>query len=131
MTKEITKDDENMIDGHVGARIRQRRKTMGLSQTELATEIGVKFQQVQKYETGANRVSASRLFLIAETLQVDLGYFFSGLPAMYAVGGGIDPLSPRNQIEAEILQAIRLCSDELKMAVLAFTRDVQKIGGDA
>ncbi len=67
------------IDTSVGKRIRQRRKELGLSQSELANRIGVKFQQVQKYETGVNRVAASRLWNIAETLQVAITYFFNDL----------------------------------------------------
>ncbi len=69
----------NGIDCTVGKRIRQRRKSLGLSQTELAVRIGVKFQQVQKYETGVNRVAASRLWNIAEALSVPITYFFEEL----------------------------------------------------
>ena len=69
----------NEIDAAVGRRIKQRRKEMGLSQTELADAIGVKFQQVQKYESGANRVAASRLWEISEALDVPVTYFFQDL----------------------------------------------------
>lgn len=69
----------NGIDSAVGGRIRQRRKMLGLSQTELADRIGVKFQQVQKYESGVNRVAASRLWKIATTLKVPITYFFEDL----------------------------------------------------
>lgn len=71
--------DMNGIDSAVGQRIRQRRKSLGLSQTELAVRVGVKFQQVQKYETGVNRVAASRLWKIAEALTVPITYFFEDL----------------------------------------------------
>ena len=67
------------IDVAVGARMRMRRKTLGLTQTALAEALGITFQQVQKYERGANRVSASKLYEIAQTLQVPVTYFFDGL----------------------------------------------------
>lgn len=67
------------VDNFVGRKIRMRRVELGISQTELAEAIGVKFQQVQKYETGVNRVSASRLWLIAETLRSPIEYFFTGI----------------------------------------------------
>jgi transcriptional regulator with XRE-family HTH domain len=67
-------------DKHVGARIRARRMEMDITQSDLGNALGLTFQQVQKYEKGANRISASRLQLIAETLQVELPFFFEGLP---------------------------------------------------
>ena len=67
-------------DVHVGARIRLRRKQLGLSQTDLAERLGLTFQQIQKYERGANRVSASTLYETAEILRVNVSYFFDGLP---------------------------------------------------
>ena len=67
------------VDEHVGARIKALRKTAGMSQEALATQVGVSFQQLQKYERGANRVSASKLFDIAEVLGVDISVFFEGL----------------------------------------------------
>lgn len=131
MTKEITKDHENMIAGHVGARVRQRRKAKGMTQQALAEAIGVKFQQVQKYETGANRIAAPRLFMIAEELGVDLGYFFIGLPAMYALGGTPDQVSAQSQIEADILRAVRLCRNDVRVALLTTARAAMEKGGDA
>jgi transcriptional regulator with XRE-family HTH domain len=69
----------NPIDLHVGARIRTRRKILGVSQEKLAEALGLTFQQVQKYERGANRVSASKLYAIAAALQTQIAYFFEGL----------------------------------------------------
>ncbi|MFT4074353.1 MAG: helix-turn-helix transcriptional regulator [Asticcacaulis sp.] len=68
----------NPIDLHVGERVRLRRRHMGLSQEGLADRIGLTFQQVQKYERGANRISASKLFEISTALQVPVEYFFDG-----------------------------------------------------
>ncbi|GAA6201116.1 helix-turn-helix transcriptional regulator [Aquicoccus sp. SU-CL01552] len=69
----------NEIDVFVGNRIRARRFALGISQSELGAAIGVRFQQIQKYETGANRVSASRLWAVAEKLGVEIEYFFQGI----------------------------------------------------
>ena len=70
------------VDVHVGLRLRQRRWAKGLTQQQLAERVGVRFQQIQKYETGENRVSASRLWEIATVLEVPVGYFFEGLDHM-------------------------------------------------
>ena len=67
------------IDRHVGERIRARRAELGLTQEQLAQALQVSYQQVQKYETGANRISAGRMFEIARKLGVDVSYFFEGL----------------------------------------------------
>lgn len=67
------------VDTHVGKRIRHRRWMVGMTQQQLADAVGIKFQQIQKYETGMNRVSASRLWSIAETLDVPVSFFFEGL----------------------------------------------------
>ena len=69
------------VDEHVGKRIRRRRRLLGVTQQQLAERVGIKFQQIQKYETGANRVSASRLWDIADALEVQVSFFFEGLPA--------------------------------------------------
>jgi transcriptional regulator with XRE-family HTH domain len=67
------------VDTHVGKRIRHRRWLVGMTQQQLAEKVGIKFQQIQKYETGMNRVSASRLWDIAEALSVPVAYFFEGV----------------------------------------------------
>lgn len=77
-----TDPDAHPVDRHVGLRIRMRRKELGVSQEKLADRVGLTFQQVQKYERGANRVSASRLWEIAAALQVTIGYFYEGLPEL-------------------------------------------------
>ncbi|PZR37209.1 helix-turn-helix domain-containing protein [Caulobacter segnis] len=71
----------HFIDVHVGARIRMRRKMLNVSQQKLADAVGKTFQQIQKYENGANRVSCSVLYLFARELHTDVGFFFDGLPA--------------------------------------------------
>ncbi|MCR9127404.1 MAG: helix-turn-helix domain-containing protein [Rhodobacteraceae bacterium] len=67
------------VDVHVGKRVRHCRWLIGMTQQQLAEKVGIKFQQIQKYETGANRVSASRLWDIADALSVPVSYFFEGL----------------------------------------------------
>jgi len=69
----------NVIDVHLGKRLRRRRRLLGLTQQQLAGTVGVRFQQIQKYECGANRISASRLWQLSEALEVPVGYFYDGL----------------------------------------------------
>ena len=67
------------VDVHVGKRIRHRRWMVGMTQQQLAERVGIKFQQIQKYETGMNRVSASRLWDISEALGAPVSFFFEGI----------------------------------------------------
>lgn len=70
----------NSIDAHVGTRVRMRRTLLGLSQEKLGEALGLTFQQVQKYERGANRISASRLFQIGRVLDVPVSFFYDEMP---------------------------------------------------
>ena len=74
----------NPIDKHVGSRVRMRRVLLGMSQEKLGEALGLTFQQIQKYEKGANRIGASRLQEISKTLQVAPAFFFEGLPSTNA-----------------------------------------------
>ncbi|MBE7217312.1 MAG: helix-turn-helix transcriptional regulator [Caulobacteraceae bacterium] len=67
------------IDAYLGRRLRRRRRLMGMTQQQLADAVGIRFQQIQKYECGANRISAARLWGLAEALEVPVGYFYDGL----------------------------------------------------
>jgi transcriptional regulator with XRE-family HTH domain len=67
------------IDTHLGKRLRRRRRLLGMTQQQLASSCGVRFQQIQKYECGANRISAARLWSLSEALEVPIGYFYDGL----------------------------------------------------
>ncbi|MDP3382453.1 MAG: helix-turn-helix transcriptional regulator [Phenylobacterium sp.] len=90
MTKDLELDRApNPVDRHVGLRIRLRRKELGVSQERLAESIGLTFQQVQKYERAANRVSASKLWEMARALKTSVAYFYEGLgdPAAAGVDG--------------------------------------------
>ena len=85
------KKGPNPIDKHVGSRVRMRRKMLNLSQERLGEAIALTFQQVQKYEKGTNRISASRLQQIATILQVPVSFFFEGAPKLQeAMNGNSD-----------------------------------------
>jgi transcriptional regulator with XRE-family HTH domain len=84
-TKLTSAKRPNSTDAYVGSRVRMRRKMIGLSQEKLGEQLGITFQQVQKYEKGANRIGASRLQTISQVLEVPIGYFFPAEPA--AAGG--------------------------------------------
>ncbi|MDB5441415.1 MAG: transcriptional regulator, family, partial [Caulobacteraceae bacterium] len=98
------------VDRHVGNSIRTRRRTLGISQEELGVRLGLTFQQVQKYEKGINRVSASKLHAIAEVLDVPVSYFFEGLSS----AEGDQSL----QSEREATRALMSTSDGREMAEL-------------
>ena len=119
----------NEIDVLVGNRIRARRCALGISQTELGDAIGVRFQQIQKYETGANRVSASRLWAVAEKLSVDIEYFFEGIRAKGENGSPADQTIDRMKFlsDREALQMMELfhqLSGTQRSAVLAIVRSM-------
>jgi len=87
------------VDVHVGRRVRQRRWVLGMTQQQLANAVGIKFQQIQKYETGANRVSASRLWDIAEALGVPVAFFFEGLDTQGPASAQGDPLTDKEALD--------------------------------
>ncbi len=76
----MAKKAPNPVDKHVGSRVRMRRMMLGMSQEKLGDALGLTFQQVQKYEKGTNRIGASRLQQISNTLQVPVAFFFEGVP---------------------------------------------------
>ncbi len=98
----------NPIDRHVGLRIRMRRKELGISQERLAEAIGLTFQQVQKYERAANRVSASKLWEMARALSTNIGYFYEGL--------GDTTEAPGANIPRETLQDFLLTPEGIELA---------------
>ena len=93
------------VDVHVGKRIRQLRWLAGLSQQHLAEAAGIRFQQIQKYETGANRICASRLWLVAEALNADIDFFFEGLEKDAEHGGRAKPADA--SIDKEAIDFVR------------------------
>jgi transcriptional regulator with XRE-family HTH domain len=77
----MPKKEPNSVDKHVGSRVRLRRMMLSMSQEKLGDALGLTFQQVQKYEKGANRIGASRLQQISHILQVPVAFFFEGAPS--------------------------------------------------
>jgi transcriptional regulator with XRE-family HTH domain len=82
----------NAIDEFVGARVRERRKSLGMNQSELAQKLALTFQMVQRYEYGLCRISASTLYAIAVALDVPIDYFFDGLPLPSARRGDMSKI---------------------------------------
>ncbi|HXI86307.1 MAG TPA: helix-turn-helix transcriptional regulator [Parvularculaceae bacterium] len=81
----------NPIDLYVGKRLRQRRRLLGYTQQRLAEEVNIRFQQIQKYESGANRISASRLWSLSKALEVPVSFFFEGLNGDHDVAETLRP----------------------------------------
>ena len=95
------------VDVHVGKRIRHRRWMNGTTQQQLAEKVGIKFQQIQKYETGMNRVSASRLWDIAAARGVGIDFFFEGLGVSQDVDHGIHDMPADILSDREALELLR------------------------
>lgn len=79
----------NSVDENVGLQLRQRRALLGYSQEKLAEQVGITFQQIQKYENGANRISASRLYEFSKVLDIPVSFFFEGNGPQYNMAGSI------------------------------------------
>ena len=124
----------NPIDVHVGGRVRMRRLLLGMNQETLANALGLTFQQVQKYEGGANRVSASRLSAMAEILSVPISYFFGDLSPE---GAELSPAEKewREQLQRpETIEFIRLyyaiADQKVRRQFLDMTKTVAESFGD-
>ena len=111
---QISQQDEQqsysatVVNQHVGRKIRERRIMMGLSLQQLAHIIGVSLQQTQKYERAQNRVSAGRLFAIAQALASEPAWFFEGLTEQ----GAVNETSPRQRLCLELARNFSLINDE-------------------
>jgi|TARA_R110002073_G_scaffold123877_2_gene268153 transcriptional regulator with XRE-family HTH domain len=100
-------------DLHVGKRLRRRRRLLGMTQQDLAGQVGVRFQQIQKYECGANRITSSRLYELSRALNVSVQYFFDGIPA---------PDAPDAANDAEHMEGDILSQKETLELVRAYYR---------
>jgi transcriptional regulator with XRE-family HTH domain len=128
----------NPIDVHVGARLRLRRTLLGLSQEKLGEAVGITFQQLQKYERGANRISASRLFNLAQVLSVPVTFFFEDLPPAEEMISGKSSRSEPSETDEfesmakrETLELVRAYYRITDPAVRRRTFDLVKaLGGD-
>ena len=106
------------IDRHVGARMRERRILLGLTQQQIAELIGVTYQQAHKYEKGINRMAAGRLYRIAQALGVEVGYFFEGLQT----AGRLVP-SPQQRMLLDLARNyLNIPAREHREAIVALTR---------
>lgn len=136
MDRDSGAEGPHIVDRHVGRRVCEKRIALGFNQTELGRALGVTFQQVQKYEKGANRISASKLWDIARFFRVDIGYFFEGLVAAPQPGMAEPQAQPfehdfpatRQTIEIGRL-APRLSSRQQKL-VLDLMRELTAQGED-
>lgn len=126
------------VDAHVGARVRLRRTLLGMSQEKLGEAIGLTFQQVQKYERGANRIGASRLFDLSRVLDVPVSFFFDDLDSRTPSSQGF--AEPPSSFEAkalskrEILELARafdrIKSDKVRKRILELTKSVATLHDD-
>jgi transcriptional regulator with XRE-family HTH domain len=105
----------NTADRHVGARIRERRIMLGLSQQQLAVMIGVTYQQAHKYERGLNRISAGRLYDIASVLSVPISWFFEGI----AEEGSSIELNPRQRMGLELARNFAMIDNQKHQEALS------------
>ena len=128
------------VDVHVGARVRIRRTLLGLSRASLADAIGLTFQQVQKYERGANRMGSSRLYDIARILDVPIKYFFDDMPTAVAassptLGGGRAKKPPNYEpdpmAKQETLELVRVYYEIKDVNVRKRLRELAKALGAA
>jgi len=134
-------DGPNPVDINVGSRVRLRRNMLGLSQEQLGSALGVTFQQVQKYERGANRIGASRLFEIARVLDVPIAFFFDDVDPVRAPAIADDVGTPAPMLLADLLrhpealELVRAYLDipdpKLRRHVLELAKTVCKAANDA
>jgi transcriptional regulator with XRE-family HTH domain len=125
----------NPTDKHVGARVRMRRLMLGMSQQKLAAGLGLTFQQVQKYEKGTNRISASRLQQIGNILQAPVSFFFEGAPQPRGAQGSSATASPEYVTEflstpqgLKLLRAfMRIRNGKLRRSVVQFVQDISQL----
>lgn len=131
----------NRIDVHVGARIRMRRTLLGMSQERLGAELGVTFQQVQKYERGITRVGSSRLFELSKVLEVPVSFFFDEMkPAIEEAGssevteakdmqslrGGVTPTERRETFR--LVRAYSKITDPaIRKRIFELTKSISKV----
>lgn len=118
-------------DIHIGRRLREARLARGLSQGTLGKMLGITFQQVQKYESGANRIGGSRLWDISSILEVSVSYFFEGLVTNSEASTGREPEAPLTRRSLELAKEIDAIADEaVKQHFLRLVRAISKAEPD-
>lgn len=133
---------ERALDAYIGARVRLRRLMLNMSQENLSGKLGVTFQQVQKYEKGLNRISASRIYELAQALSVPVSYFYDGLDQPEGQYNGMDhedgmrddpPVAPLMEFMSsgagvELNQAfLRIGDDNIRRRLLAMVSDIARV----
>ncbi|MEO0883889.1 MAG: helix-turn-helix transcriptional regulator [Pseudomonadota bacterium] len=119
---------EEGIDRLIGTQIRQRRIMMGLTQDQIADALGISYQQVQKYETGSNRVSASRLYEIATLLDTDISWFYPS-NGSGSLGSQRDNASPRHVIEL-VRRFSSIENHKVRAGIMALVRSIAETDQD-
>ncbi len=120
------------IDLHVGRRLRRRRRLVGMTQQQLANLVGIRFQQIQKYECGANRITASRLFELSSALSVPVQYFYDGLNVSQTntqVANDHDEISPdllRQKETRELIRAYYRLSERPRRRLLDLAKAMEE-----
>jgi transcriptional regulator with XRE-family HTH domain len=134
MDKHLSPRQTNVVDAHIGQRVKFRRISLGLSQEELSAQLGLSFQQVQKYESGANRISASRLLDLGGALKCSFAFFFEGLPDLQKAAEA----NPYDQALTEFMgsrECLQLClafltldDDRTRRAVIGLVQAMGAVG---
>jgi transcriptional regulator with XRE-family HTH domain len=116
----------DVVDIHLGRRLRRRRRILGLTQQQLAGACGVRFQQIQKYECAANRMSAARLWQLAEVLEVPVSYFYNGL-GQEAVAAEAEPPEPQaGRDTKDLIQAFYSLSERPRQRLLDLAKSLNE-----
>ena len=128
-----TSPSSDPVDAHVGRRVKRRRNLLDMSQSALADKIGLTFQQIQKYERGTNRISASRLFELSQVLDVPVSFFFDDMPEEIASTRPAptpdDPMAKREVLD--MVRAYHAISDAgVRKSLFDMIKVVTKPGGD-
>ena len=122
------------IDLHLGKRLRRRRRLLGMTQQQLAMQVGIRFQQIQKYECGANRISASRLWQLSEALETPVSYFYDGLSEILEQQSA--PRQERSDMFSrketlDLIQAYYQLEERPRRRLLDLAKSLHTEGGEA
>ena len=122
------------IDLHLGKRLRRRRRLLGMTQQQLAIQVGIRFQQIQKYECGANRISASRLWQLSEALETPVSYFYDGLSEILEQQSA--PRQERSDMFSrketlDLIQAYYQLEERPRRRLLDLAKSLHTDGGEA
>ena len=121
------------IDLHLGKRLRRRRRLLGLTQQQLANSVGIRFQQIQKYECGANRISAARLWQLSESLETPVSYFYDGLAEAVARADAAEERSGEvfsRKETLDLIQAYYRLSERPRRRLLDLAKSLDSETGD-